>query len=326
MDGSAAGVVLNRFFATGERLGVETIANSMRTDVQSEAKVAHLSNGRYVVVWKSVNQDGSGTGIYGQEFNRWSEKIGQEFRINSFTAGDQDWPSIASDGHDDLVVVWESNGQDGSSQGIYSQRFKLRSQLGIEHAINAASLSFDRLELTDLNELTARILDGGPRGVPHLRSLSISKSTITDWSVLTTLQTLQHLNLNSTQLPQISLLPSSADLISLDLSGTNVTGMISSTTYPNLESLRLGRLNLSSSAVESAVANRSKIKTLNLQNNSLGSTSFLLNLPSLTSVDLRGNSLDAASHELVIPELIARAFWFNTTRRSFCQRCRLSKR
>ncbi len=49
--------------------------------------------------------------------------VGPEFRINTYTANDQRTPSIAADTDGDFVVAWTSDGQDGSSYGVYAQRF-----------------------------------------------------------------------------------------------------------------------------------------------------------------------------------------------------------
>src|SRR5512140_3628898 len=48
---------------------------------------------------------------------------GGEFQINTYTSGDQIWPSVASEAAGNFVVVWQSIGQDGSSWGIFGQRY-----------------------------------------------------------------------------------------------------------------------------------------------------------------------------------------------------------
>jgi len=49
--------------------------------------------------------------------------IGPEFRVNTATTLSQVNSSVAMDADGDSVVVWESQGQDGSGTGIYAQRF-----------------------------------------------------------------------------------------------------------------------------------------------------------------------------------------------------------
>jgi hypothetical protein len=48
---------------------------------------------------------------------------GGEFRANTYTTGDQDDTSVASDASGNFVVVWQSDGQDGSNRGIFARRY-----------------------------------------------------------------------------------------------------------------------------------------------------------------------------------------------------------
>jgi hypothetical protein len=44
------------------------------------------------------------------------------FRVNTYTLGDQNRPVVALDAIGNSMVVWQSNGQDGSGLGVYAQR------------------------------------------------------------------------------------------------------------------------------------------------------------------------------------------------------------
>ena len=48
---------------------------------------------------------------------------GAEFRVNSFTTSDQNTAAIAADADGDFVVAWNSYAEDGSSFGIFAQRY-----------------------------------------------------------------------------------------------------------------------------------------------------------------------------------------------------------
>ena len=48
---------------------------------------------------------------------------GGEFRVNTFTTGNQSYPRVAMDADGDFVVAWESDGQDGSGYGVFARRF-----------------------------------------------------------------------------------------------------------------------------------------------------------------------------------------------------------
>jgi len=56
----------------------------------------------------------------------WSQgdPVGPEFRVNTYTTGNQGLVSVAADGAGDFVVVWTSgSNQDGSAYGIFGQRY-----------------------------------------------------------------------------------------------------------------------------------------------------------------------------------------------------------
>ncbi len=46
-----------------------------------------------------------------------------EFQVNTYTSSEQYYPDIAADADGNFVVVWTSEGQDGSGAGIYGQRY-----------------------------------------------------------------------------------------------------------------------------------------------------------------------------------------------------------
>ena len=48
---------------------------------------------------------------------------GPEFRVNTYTTSSQEWPAVAADTNGNFVVVWESEGQDGSLDGVFARRF-----------------------------------------------------------------------------------------------------------------------------------------------------------------------------------------------------------
>ena len=63
-----------------------------------------------------------------------------EFQVNTHTTNKQENPAIAMDGAGNFVVVWNSYRQDGSSNGIFAQRFDPNcSPLGQEFQVNTTS-------------------------------------------------------------------------------------------------------------------------------------------------------------------------------------------
>ncbi|NCR66249.1 MAG: hypothetical protein GPJ34_06510, partial [Microcystis aeruginosa LL11-07] len=124
IDGSGYGVHGQKFDSTGNKLGGEFLINTYTTGNQFYQSVTALSNGGFLEVWQSQNQDGSGYGIYGQQFDANCNKIGNEFAINQYTANNQWFPAITTlaDGSS-VIITWTSENQDGSGNGIYARKF-----------------------------------------------------------------------------------------------------------------------------------------------------------------------------------------------------------
>jgi hypothetical protein len=122
-DGSGYGVYGQRYNATGAPVGGEFKVNTYTTDSQFAPRVAGLGGGGFVVTWISFGQDGSGTGIYGQRYSAAGSTAGSEFKVNTYTAGWQNRPSVAGLGGGGYVVTWSSWEQDGSEDGVYGQRY-----------------------------------------------------------------------------------------------------------------------------------------------------------------------------------------------------------
>eukprot|EP00817_Percolomonadidae_sp_ATCC50343_P005827 CAMPEP_0117424352 /NCGR_PEP_ID=MMETSP0758-20121206/4790_1 /TAXON_ID=63605 /ORGANISM="Percolomonas cosmopolitus, Strain AE-1 (ATCC 50343)" /LENGTH=372 /DNA_ID=CAMNT_0005208083 /DNA_START=504 /DNA_END=1619 /DNA_ORIENTATION=+ len=104
-------------------MGDEFQVNTYITDKQARPTVSAFNNNGFVVTWRSYEQDGSDYGIYGQLFNGTGVKMGEEFQVNNYTSGDQSIPSMSVFSNDDFIVVWHSNGQDGSNYGVFGRLF-----------------------------------------------------------------------------------------------------------------------------------------------------------------------------------------------------------
>jgi len=103
--------------------GFETRVNTDTSSHQSLPSVAMNATGNDVVVWSSSGQDGSGYGVYAQRYNSAGVAQGTEFKVNTYTTGDQISAKVAMDAAGDFVVTWQSTGQDGSGYGLYAQRY-----------------------------------------------------------------------------------------------------------------------------------------------------------------------------------------------------------
>jgi hypothetical protein len=141
-DGSNTGIFGQRFDAAGAPIGGEFQVNTYTTSYQRSPAVAVEGQGRFVVIWQSAQQDGSFNGIFGQRFDAAGASIGGEFQVNSYTTDHQSDPAVAMDAGGRFVVVWTSEIQDGSFQGIFAQRYDAAgAPLGGEFRVNSYTTS-----------------------------------------------------------------------------------------------------------------------------------------------------------------------------------------
>ena len=89
-----------------------TITGSAR-----DVDVVTYPDGSFAVSWEA--SDASGTGVYVRRFNSDGTPKEEAFLANTYTSSTQEDAQLAVNSSGDLAVVWESNGQDGSSYGIY---------------------------------------------------------------------------------------------------------------------------------------------------------------------------------------------------------------
>ena len=113
----------------GNPLGPEFRVNTYTTGSQAgplqsleRPSLSFDSFGTFVAVWSSP-QDGSSYGTFGQRYGDSGAPLGPEFRVNAYTTGSQSLPDVAADPSGNFVVVWASDSQDGSSQGVFGQRY-----------------------------------------------------------------------------------------------------------------------------------------------------------------------------------------------------------
>jgi hypothetical protein len=78
--------------------GGEFRVNTYTTNLQRFPQVGMDGGGNFVVVWESVDQDGSGPGVFGQRYDAAGARLGEEFRVNTYTTGRQSLPGVASAG------------------------------------------------------------------------------------------------------------------------------------------------------------------------------------------------------------------------------------
>ena len=121
-DGSSGSVFGQRYTSDGNALGDEFQVNTYTTASQGRSSVASDADGNFVVVWSGAG-DGDSYGAFGQRYDKDGIRLGGEFRVNTYTTGNQVDAKIATDPEGGFVVVWASDGQDGSYYGVFGRRF-----------------------------------------------------------------------------------------------------------------------------------------------------------------------------------------------------------
>jgi Ca2+-binding RTX toxin-like protein len=122
-DGDGYGIYAQRYNSAGVAQGNEFKVNTYTTSSQSNPTVAIDADGDFLISWQSFSQDGSGNGIYAQRYNSTGVAVGNEFKVNTYSTSSQFNPTVAIDADGDFLISWISDGQDGSGNGIYAQRY-----------------------------------------------------------------------------------------------------------------------------------------------------------------------------------------------------------
>lgn len=117
-DGNDLDVVAQRYDADGNPVGAEFVVNTTVGGSQRDPAVAASAGGDFVVVWESF------AGIFGQRYDAAGTPLGTEFQVNTYTSDAAQFrPAVTADAAGNFVAVWESEGQDGSSRGVFGQRY-----------------------------------------------------------------------------------------------------------------------------------------------------------------------------------------------------------
>jgi hypothetical protein len=137
-DGSGVGIIGQIYDASGAAVGGEFVVNTETASSQYQPKVTALSDGGFLVAWTSVTSgdagDGDSSGIFAQRYDAVGNAVDRdgtalgagetgEFQVNVTVEGTQDAPDVAGLAGGGFILTWESNGQDGSGEGIYARQF-----------------------------------------------------------------------------------------------------------------------------------------------------------------------------------------------------------
>ena len=139
-----------RHGADGTPLGSQFQVNSYTTEYQFTPSVAADTLGNFVVVWTSKGSFGTDPGysIQGQRHEADGTPIGSQFQVNSYTTRFQYAPSVAAANLGEFVVVWESDGSNGSDSdySVQAQRHSADGTAeGSQFQVNVYTTSYQRV-------------------------------------------------------------------------------------------------------------------------------------------------------------------------------------
>jgi hypothetical protein len=121
--------VLQRFDTRARRIGQETRISSAAGSVVMDSLCVRPDN-TVLLTWTSAGD------VYGQLFSSTLSPMGAEVRFNQYTTGNQQYSGARVDSRGNIVVVWQSDGQDGAGEGVYGRRYdSTLNPLGNEFAI-----------------------------------------------------------------------------------------------------------------------------------------------------------------------------------------------
>jgi subtilisin family serine protease len=147
-DGGGTGISAQMYNDYGEKRGGYFPVNNSILNNQLEPSAAGLSDGGFVIVWRSDGTDEESYGISGRCFDKYGYALGDEFQVNS-----KNHPAVTGLVDGGFVVTWQS-WQNGSYYDIFGQLYNnAGDKIGGEFQVNTyTSLSQDNVSVAGLAE------------------------------------------------------------------------------------------------------------------------------------------------------------------------------
>ena len=125
--------------APGDPVGDDFQVNTYTTGGQTDPVVAADGAGGFVVAWESGPAGNDlDSNIRARRFDATGAPVGAEFQVNTYTTGEQSFPTVIRHGSG-FVVLWNSGGSGGTDQdnhSIQAQRYDATGPLGGEFQVN----------------------------------------------------------------------------------------------------------------------------------------------------------------------------------------------
>ena len=125
-DGSSDGIYARIFAPDGTAVNDEFRVNDQRIWVQSDPDVTALDSGGFVITWQDHNgTDGSGIGVFGQQYDANGNRLDSQFQVNTEFSSSQFQPVVTELPNGGFAIAWtsvtSSTAGDGSGNGVFYQ-------------------------------------------------------------------------------------------------------------------------------------------------------------------------------------------------------------
>jgi hypothetical protein len=151
-DGDDGGIYGRRFSNDGTPVTGE-FRISQANGNQVLSSVTALADGGMLVTYSSLPRTETTYDVWARQYTASGSAVGDEFRINTTTYGEQQSSDVAALGNG-YVVTWSSYEQDGSGWGVYLQRYGNGARVGTEIQVNTSTTN-------DQMYSTVAALEGG---------------------------------------------------------------------------------------------------------------------------------------------------------------------
>ncbi len=121
-SGYCWGIMARIYDSNGNPVGDELKVDDFYELEEWNPAVSMAPDGRFVVVWQGLDQDGNGFGILARRLDSDGSFMSNQFLINLYTHSDQVNPDVVVGADGRFATAWESLEQDGNGYGIYAQR------------------------------------------------------------------------------------------------------------------------------------------------------------------------------------------------------------
>jgi len=129
----------NRLLLAVAPTGPEFQTNTTTVAAATNPALAVAPAGSVVSAWMVFGAAGLNE-VYAQFYNSLGQRQGSEIRVNTYTEGQQAFPSASVDDAGNYLITWSSAGQDGSGYGVYGQRYSpAGTPLGAEFRLNTTT-------------------------------------------------------------------------------------------------------------------------------------------------------------------------------------------